>query len=215
MTARILASIVAALALLGSLPLWWWLEQERHRSAAPQTQEASTESTPLVPPAAEPTAPAQTPDVPPPPAEVAPEPVASVDQPVRPEQPQPELITGPDPGRSPLADRLNDPAGTITEDLAILQRVLNNFLLELGSHPVGSNREITAQLTGRNASRHAPLPPDLPAISAEGELIDRWGTPFFFHALSAREMEIRSAGPDLELYTADDVTWSPVPKGEN
>ena len=40
-----------------------------------------------------------------------------------------------------------------------------------------------------------------------GELIDRWGTPFFFHQLSREFMQVRSAGPDRRHFTADDVLW--------
>ncbi len=119
----------------------------------------------------------------------------------------PRVIESPDPGRSPMADRLNDPATSIREDGAILLRILENYRLALGSNPTGANAEITAQLSGHNSRRHAPLPPDLPAIDEEGNLLDRWGTPFFFHASSAREMEIRSAGPDREMYTADDALF--------
>ena len=39
----------------------------------------------------------------------------------------------------------------------------------------------------------------------DGELVDRWGTPYFFHSVSAEKMEIVSAGPDKELWTDDDV----------
>ena len=42
-------------------------------------------------------------------------------------------------------------------------------------------------------------------INARGELIDNWGTPFFFHQVSGTEMEIRSAGPDMKMWTADDL----------
>jgi hypothetical protein len=42
-------------------------------------------------------------------------------------------------------------------------------------------------------------------INARGELVDYWGTPFFFHQLSGTEMEIRSAGPDRVMWTVDDL----------
>ncbi len=42
-------------------------------------------------------------------------------------------------------------------------------------------------------------------INAGGELVYSWGTPFFFHQLSATQMEIRSAGPDRVMWTADDL----------
>jgi hypothetical protein len=53
------------------------------------------------------------------------------------------------------------------------------------------------------------LPPDLASIDAQGRLLDRWGTPYFFHAVSRTELEIRSAGPDGKLGTDDDV---PLPE---
>jgi hypothetical protein len=42
-------------------------------------------------------------------------------------------------------------------------------------------------------------------INARGELIDRFGTPYDFHPVSSELLEIRSAGPDKILETADDV----------
>ena len=73
--------------------------------------------------------------------------------------------------------------------------------------PVDDNIEITATLSGANPHVLAPLPRDHPAINANGELTDRWGTPFFFHQLAADFMEIRSAGADRRLHTPDDVVW--------
>ena len=39
----------------------------------------------------------------------------------------------------------------------------------------------------------------------EGELVDAWGTPYFFHQISGSEMEIHSAGPDKIMWTSDDL----------
>ncbi len=72
-------------------------------------------------------------------------------------------------------------------------------------NPVGLNEEITAALVGRNKKGVAVLPKNHPAISPKGELTDRWGSPYFFHALSGTQMEIRSSGPDRKRYTADDI----------
>jgi hypothetical protein len=47
-------------------------------------------------------------------------------------------------------------------------------------------------------------------INAQGELMDRWGSPYFFHVESSTEMEIRSAGQDGRFYSEDDVTLSPA-----
>lgn len=43
-------------------------------------------------------------------------------------------------------------------------------------------------------------------IDPGGRLIDRWGTPYFFHANSADKMEIISAGSDLRHHSNDDLT---------
>ena len=68
---------------------------------------------------------------------------------------------------------------------------------------------ITAALTGKNPLNFQFIRRDHPAINARGELCDRWGTPFFFHALSGTRMELRSAGPDRQMYTDDDLVFTP------
>ena len=64
-------------------------------------------------------------------------------------------------------------------------------------------------LMGRNRLGLALLPPDHPAVNPRGELCDRWGRPFFFHQLSGTRLELRSAGPDRQLWTGDDVVLTP------
>jgi hypothetical protein len=111
---------------------------------------------------------------------------------------------------SELADQLNSPSTDIHSDLRTLNAI---FVAYRGAthtaNPVGDNIDITAVLTGRNPLGFAFIPKNHPAINADGELCDRWGTPFFFHQLSGEEMEIRSAGPDHKLWTADDQVLSP------
>jgi hypothetical protein len=36
-------------------------------------------------------------------------------------------------------------------------------------------------------------------------LLDRWGTPYYFHPIARNVLGLRSAGPDGKLWTADDV----------
>lgn len=110
-------------------------------------------------------------------------------------------------GRSPLADQLNDPAHSTDRDVTIVAGLFANYHDVLHALPVGTNAEITAALAGDNRHGHAPLPADHPAINAAGELTDRWGTPFFFHQLSASDIEIRSAGPDRRMHNPDDIVW--------
>lgn len=113
--------------------------------------------------------------------------------------------------RSALADELNLPTTDIRSDLRVVSDVIHAFQTNFprDGNPTGSNAEITAALTGKNKLRLALVPPDHPAINRSGELCDRWGTPFFFHAESATKMEIRSAGPDKKMWNDDDVVFTP------
>jgi len=112
---------------------------------------------------------------------------------------------------SHLADQLNAPAGDIRADLRIVADLLDAFRSNFphDGNPVGENAEITAALAGKNKLRFAFIAPNHPAIDARGELCDRWGTPFFFHAESGTHMTVRSAGPDKKMWTDDDVVSSP------
>jgi len=112
---------------------------------------------------------------------------------------------------SHVADALNAADGTIRRDLEILNEVFATFQTNFPAtgNPVGENAEITAALTGENKFHFAFIPPGHRAIDAQGELCDRWGTPFRFHQLSGTRMEIRSAGPDRKFGTADDAIFTP------
>jgi hypothetical protein len=113
-------------------------------------------------------------------------------------------------GRSQLADGLNSPAGDVRSDLRLVNEIFIAYRGAVRSgDPVGENVEITAALKGRNKLGFAFIPPDCPAINRKGELCDRWGTPYFFHQLSGEKMEIRSAGPDRVLWSADDEVLTP------
>lgn len=122
-----------------------------------------------------------------------------------------EAASGATAERSTLADELNTPTSDIQRDLRLVSEIIGTFqtnFLRTGN-PTGTNAEITAALAGKNPLRLALVPADHPAINQEGELVDRWGTPFFFHAESATRMEIRSAGPDRKMWTEDDVAFVP------
>ncbi|HUG12632.1 MAG TPA: hypothetical protein VMM36_16570 [Opitutaceae bacterium] len=108
---------------------------------------------------------------------------------------------------SALAAGLNAPDGTVERDLLIVDSVFEAFRTNFpgGGNPVGENNEITAVLTGRNSLGLQLIPRGHPAINHRGELVDRWGTPFFFHQLSGDAMDIRSAGPDKVMHTDDDA----------
>ena len=75
-----------------------------------------------------------------------------------------------------------------------------------GGNPVGTNPEITAALNGKNPKQVKFLQAEAGMrINGNGELVDPWGTPLFFHQLSGSETEIRSAGPDRKMWTSDDL----------
>lgn len=109
----------------------------------------------------------------------------------------------------PIASSSNSLHSTDTtpeDDISLIHSMLRELRRALGENPVGLNDEITAALTGSNKKGAACLPKDHPAISNEGELLDRWLTPYRFHAYSGKLMEIRSAGPDLKFFSSDDVS---------
>ena len=110
---------------------------------------------------------------------------------------------------STLTNELIAPNGTTETDIELLNSLLHLYRRALGGNPVGLNEEITSELTGQNSKGAAVLPADHPSINDRGELTDRWGTPYFFHALSGTQMEIRSAGTDRKLYTDDDILSHP------
>jgi len=96
------------------------------------------------------------------------------------------------------------PPETVMENV---RGVLRLYRSQFGGNPVGTNPEITRALNGGNARQAVFFNPaeDGVRINVKGEMIDPWGTPFFFHQLSGAEMEIHSAGPDRILWTADDL----------
>ena len=83
--------------------------------------------------------------------------------------------------------------------------MLRDFRTRMGGNPTGTNAEIMKGVMGGNPANAVLGPPEGQQINEQGELIDRWGTPYFFHQLTAEQMEIRSAGPDRKMWTTDDV----------
>ena len=196
--ASLRASRWAAGVMVLAAVCYWWAHDgtftpHSRTSATPAPTAASTIATPL-PEVADTPAPA----VVPPPAPVLPASNAftTLDdyrrrRALAPQTPPP-LVTPP-PGRTP---------GTELGRVAFLVR---DYRAALGSNPVGSNKEITRALLGDNPRGTRFLDPATVTLDAKGEWLDAWGRPYFFHAMSGTVMEIRSAGPDGRLFTADDL----------
>lgn len=87
-----------------------------------------------------------------------------------------------------------------------MSRVFHQYNQMFGGNPVGINSEITSQLSGKNPKHINFLNSEEGMrVNDNGELVDPWGTPFFFHQLSGTDMEIHSAGPDRIMWTSDDL----------
>jgi hypothetical protein len=193
---RFRSPLTAVLLVLLTAGLWFWTRPPAAPAPAPAAPPAVSPTAPLpaAPPAgksasrtaAEPAAPA--------PAGTA----TPADAPY-------------DPAAFPIAARLNAPGGTVAADLEVLQELFDtwrtNFPRE--GNPVGENADITAALLGTNRLELALVPRRHPALNANGELQDRWGTAYRFHQLSGERMEITSAGPDRRFGTPDDATLTP------
>lgn len=107
----------------------------------------------------------------------------------------------------PLAVSNADERAAAAHDVRALRATLGNFLLfvkEPHRPPLGDNIDITRALTGGNRLHKVYIATDDPAVNA-GRLVDRWGTPYWFHPRSADAIDVVSAGPDRRLFTADDV----------
>lgn len=154
--------------------------------------------------------------VPSPPAAVAPSKTAAAIDPAPGGVPGTPVVPPPSPpvqmpAVSPNAPVPSAPAAApmpreeIEAEIEEVQLALRDFRTRLGGNPVGNNAEITKALLGDNLKQVKIPVPSGAQLNGDGELCDRWGTPFFFHQLSATRMEIRSAGPDRKMWSADDV----------
>jgi hypothetical protein len=119
-------------------------------------------------------------------------------------QPAAAPSSAPPPSR---VDPLPNELATLPPETAVenMRSVFRNYASILAGNPVGTNPEITQALQGENPKHINFLKEDGNRVNSQGELVDSWGTPYFFHQLSASQMEIRSAGPDRILYTSDDL----------
>lgn len=82
---------------------------------------------------------------------------------------------------------------------------LREYRDRFGENPVGTNAEIVREMDGGNAKGATLIGAGVKRLNKEGELVDEWGTPYFFHQESSEVMEVRSAGADRVMWTSDDV----------
>lgn len=113
-----------------------------------------------------------------------------------------------DPPGDAILHAYGDPSRTPAQDMELLACATGNFLLvskNLRDRPLATNADWSNALRGRVSGADRWLSEDNPVFDTKGHLCDRWGSPLFFHSLGGRRWEIRSAGPDRELWTADDL----------
>ncbi len=94
------------------------------------------------------------------------------------------------------------------DDLQAMAHAFSNLLLlAKGDAPfrMGANEEFAAALLGKNSAKEVFLKAPHACLNDKAQLIDRWGTPLFFHVRDASRIDIRSAGPDRTMWTADDL----------
>jgi hypothetical protein len=110
------------------------------------------------------------------------------------------------PGVRELFADFQNPDEPAERDIEQIDESIAQYRRVFGSNPPGGlNQEITAALLGENPKNLAVLPRERLSMSSDGEILDRWGTAYFFHPVSASKLEVLSAGPDRTLWTADDV----------
>lgn len=129
-----------------------------------------------------------------------------------PHGPPPTYRSDPRSAGSPLAVELNAVTGDVTHDVETLHALLQQYLRHLHRRqglPIGNDSDLARALTGHNPMHLVVIPPNHPAITSDGHLRDRWGTPYFIHPRGNNAFEIRSAGPDRKLFTNDDAITNP------
>jgi hypothetical protein len=111
--------------------------------------------------------------------------------------PNPSTVSGADTNAPPALPPL-----TVLDKARV---VIHNYHDAFGENPVGTNPEITAALKGKNPKQINFVEDSGLRVNDKGEMVDGYGMPFFFHQISGQEMEIRSAGQDRKMWTADDL----------
>ncbi len=190
--------IVAILLLLAAIGLWIVSRP------APSILPPLSPPAPAVPVAqSDPRDPVLSPAAPDLPPNASPALSPTIDPKARPRNLANPLVPSTIPGVPPTPGANIDPATDI--DFDKISVMLRDYRTLFGENPVGTNAEIMHSIMGGNPKGAMLGPPEGQSLNEDGELLDRWGSPVFFHQLSADRMELRSAGPDRTLWTADDL----------
>lgn len=203
--------IVGGVIVVAAVAAFWFAGDAGRSPAPSERSESAVKATPVRPealprpPAAISKPPETTPPPQPPVATLpATQAFASGTAPSGPAKPDTPLPV--DAAAAAAPRRGPDPVSPAKAEADAVALNIRHYSQRFGGNPVGSNAEIVKELMGGNSAKATYLPSDLQHLNEQGELIDPWGTPYFFHQQSADKMEVRSAGPDKKMWTVDDVT---------
>ncbi|MFM2197198.1 MAG: hypothetical protein RLZZ505_630 [Verrucomicrobiota bacterium] len=113
----------------------------------------------------------------------------------------------------PLAVAFGADPELASSEPAKLLEILRFYRMEFGSFPAGQeNADIMNSLTGNNPGKLPIFPRKHPRIDTAGRLLDAWGNPFVFHPVSSQQLEVRSLGPDGEIFSDDDLVAGKQPE---
>lgn len=215
-----IAAVFATVLLAAAFGTWLWMDREASKGGDLSPDGSGTSQTAAseraLPNPAEngtvvrPDSPAASPQVPASAASPARPPGDLPSTPTSRPNPPPAAPLTPAASTAVVTAPLGSPNPEQSEKAAIdVDRVglmLRDYRTRMGENPFGTNAEIMKAVMGGNPKQARLGPPEGQKLNGEGELLDRWGTPYFFHQLSKSSMEVRSAGPDKVLWTEDDLT---------
>ena len=115
----------------------------------------------------------------------------------------------------PLAISFGSDPKNSGNETDILLEIFESYRSHFGTFPTGEdNPQFMHALMGANPGRLPIFPLTHPRLSEKGALLDVWNSPFIFHLISRDHIEIRSPGPDREIYTEDDILTTNRPRAE-
>lgn len=107
---------------------------------------------------------------------------------------------------NPMAAAIGSEKIMPDSEIALVLELFQIYRREFGAFPAGqANSHFLNALRGMNPDKLPIFPLAHPRLDPAGNLLDRWQQPYHFHPVSLDRLEIRSAGPDRELFTADDL----------
>lgn len=98
----------------------------------------------------------------------------------------------------------NDPMKLAKDDLVKLTNGLVAYHITYGRLPEGNSAAVCKALAGENKRREVFVEWNRAFIALDGSFLDQWGSPYSISFPDAESVEVRSAGPDKALNTADD-----------